>query len=1257
MKTTHQRGLSLLSVLLLLVMLGLALHFGINALFMQERPRVEAMLAEATGAPAQVERTRLVWEGGRPRLSLEGVRLLLQEEATPPVRLRSLRLGVRLPDLLRGRLVPYHLQVAGLQAVLREDAQGRWRLGAGGGAPPELETIARNIAALDRIALADIDLSLQPRIGVGVPLLRLQHAELSPETGGWRVHARLQDAAAEAQLRVSGRIEGEAAHPRRWRQQWMVHLEGDHDPSSWLDVLRPGWELPHMTDVALTMQLRRQGSDDSYSWLGNLSLDVGRAVGGAGGAAEVIRGLHVEATSRWAEELAVVDVHRVEVDGTSQAEGLRFRHVAGAAPELQVQARRLALDAWSAPLVAVLPGEWPLLHGQLQRLDATLPLALATSRAGLRYTAELDDVGVDIGALRVSGVSGQLRGDSEGGRFALATPEMSVALPAAFDAVPELRDAHADLDWRHAPDGTQLQAEAFGFRLDSIAVTGVSRLHLPDAGAPYIEVDASMRGDDASDAKPLMPKVWHPRLRDYLDEAILRATVKEGDVRFAATLAPDFWQSDETEFHVGLDIADGAMRFHPDWPAATELDARLDIDRKHIAIRARRARYVDLELRDVGVDIGPMHEAVVSADITHRDTLPRWYAVLAASPLANGLSGLLTQTVPAGEATLSLDLHIPLADVAATRASGSVEVDGAQLALRPIDATVSEMRGVLHFVNHSVAARDLRGRMHDQPVTARLDTVDRITRLYAESRVDLDDDASLARYVPGPLRERLHGVLPVDADITLTPINGETRVDAVIDSGPLRSALPQPLAFEERAGRPPAALSFSVADGGLTGLDLRLPGQLHLLQQRDRARLHLGTGMATPPEAEGLYVSGTADEVDVIGWIPMLRHLAHAGLDPPAAAAPAPLSLVGLRSVSLDVGRLRAGRVAAPDVVLRLGGVDRASILRVDGSSRGEIHLPRDNGGVAEARFERIWLERVADNGPAVASHAPAKPLPPPSPAGWPAVDLLVSEVVLEGRPLGELDVRLRQDDGMRLEHLSLGGGLVQVRAEGLWRDPEALVEGAPSVELTASLRTSDIHELLDALGYARTLQAEHLQADADLQWSALADIASLTQAEGTVHLEAAEGTLHQVRPGAGRAIGLLNLYALPRRLAMNFRDVTDAGMGFDAIRGSFALADGNAHTDDLRIDGPALRINVRGRVGLAARDYDQQIEVYPQVSGGITLGAAVLGGPVGVGLAVLVRELFDAPLDRATRISYRLTGSWDEPEVEPKALDVADDQ
>ena len=114
------------------------------------------------------------------------------------------------------------------------------------------------------------------------------------------------------------------------------------------------------------------------------------------------------------------------------------------------------------------------------------------------------------------------------------------------------------------------------------------------------------------------------------------------------------------------------------------------------------------------------------------------------------------------------------------------------------------------------------------------------------------------------------------------------------------------------------------------------------------------------------------------------------------------------------------------------------------------------------------------------------------------------------------------------------------------------------------------------------------------------------------------KGQIVGLKPGAGRVLGLASFAELPRRLALDFSDVTDKGFAFDTVRGDFDLHDGSAYTDDVLVKGPAAEIGLIGRVGLKNSDYDQTAVVTGNVSSTLPL-AGLRGGTDGRGRCALV--------------------------------------
>jgi uncharacterized protein YhdP len=195
-------------------------------------------------------------------------------------------------------------------------------------------------------------------------------------------------------------------------------------------------------------------------------------------------------------------------------------------------------------------------------------------------------------------------------------------------------------------------------------------------------------------------------------------------------------------------------------------------------------------------------------------------------------------------------------------------------------------------------------------------------------------------------------------------------------------------------------------------------------------------------------------------------------------------------------------------------------------------------------------------------------------------------------------------------------------------------------------LEVSDIGRYL-----ARTYQIDGVRGGTaslfgKLAWNGAPQDFDLPSLSGTVNLEARSGQFTKLEPGIGKLLSIFNLQALPRRVALDFKDIFSEGFSFDSISGEATIKRGVATTQELRILASSATVLMSGDVDLVHETQKLKVRVIPSVGDSVATVTALLGGPV-AGLGVfLAQRLLKDPLGQLIAYDYAVTGTWSDPNV-----------
>ena len=94
-------------------------------------------------------------------------------------------------------------------------------------------------------------------------------------------------------------------------------------------------------------------------------------------------------------------------------------------------------------------------------------------------------------------------------------------------------------------------------------------------------------------------------------------------------------------------------------------------------------------------------------------------------------------------------------------------------------------------------------------------------------------------------------------------------------------------------------------------------------------------------------------------------------------------------------------------------------------------------------------------------------------------------------------------------------------------------------------------------------------------------------------------------------------------------------------------MTDGYAYSDGFEVKSPTADMRIKGAIGLKTSEWNMRVEVTPHVGATVFMGAgALIGGPVGAAVGAAVGGVLGKPINQATQSEYKVSGSWDKPEI-----------
>jgi uncharacterized protein (TIGR02099 family) len=831
-----------------------------------------------------------------------------------------------------------------------------------------------------------------------------------------------------------------------------------------------------------------------------------------------------------------------------------------------------------------------------------------------------------------SGLSGSVEATESRGVLQIAARKATLDLPRVFPEPRIQLDALAgQLEWTRQGDGVQLRFPSLAFGNEHLGGNASGAYAYEGSGPGTIDLSAQLARADGRHTARYLPlaAILGEETREWLAAAILDGHASDVRVRLKGDLR-DFPFPDprQGQFQVAARVHKGALDYAEGWPRIHDIEGELLFERDRMEIRAKSGAILGTRLSNVRVSIPSMlapqtHLAVAGEAQGPTSEFLRY---IGSSPVREMIGGFTDRMGAGGAGRLSLKLEMPLEDLRYTRVAGNFELIDNLVNLHPELPPVERASGKVSFTESGLTVHDVNARLFGGPVTLTGGTrAGWGTEIVAKGEAPV---AATRRLYDHPWRRYLSGNIPYVATMALR--EGLTRLSFESSLLGVASTLPAPLA--KRANETlPLRIDMVPAEGGTRdriSISLARLANAEILRRREgesmvvqRTAVRLSPSAGEPmrlPERAGLLVYGSLAQLDLDPWLALEEASANA---PGAAVFDLGIGALDVYGKRLTNLSLRAGTDAA----------GWSASIKAD-EMAGEVSYRSEGGGKVIARFADLTIPEDSP-GAGPQNGARVKELP--------ALDLVAERFMHRGHHLGRIEVGAqRAGPDWRIDRLSLVNPDASLAGKGLWHS------AAPSrTSLDFALEVNDSGKLLERVGYAGLVKAAKARMQAALTWDGDPTAFDYASLSGNLDLQVEEGQFLEIEPGLGKLVSLMSLQALPRRIALDFRDVFSKGFQFDRIHAAARIDGGVMKLRDFKMRGSAAEVEMSGETDLARETQKLQVRVVPSLGDSASTVIGLVNPAVGVA-SLIAQRVLKNPLGQIFAYEYEVTGTWSDPKV-----------
>lgn len=741
-----------------------------------------------------------------------------------------------------------------------------------------------------------------------------------------------------------------------------------------------------------------------------------------------------------------------------------------------------------------------------------------------------------------------------------------------------------------------------------------------------------------------------PKLKSWLQKDITKIEQFSGRMHVKGPLASFPFDKAPGEFSIHSALSGVDLRFNPDWPLVKNISGDLKLDKRLLTAKITEADFdgnimnnAQLSVPDLGLD----HE-VLTVDGEMKAPCEHMLAYIKDSPLHTRLAKLDALNIKQ-PAVLKLGLKFPFFPGPDTLSvQGSIDFEDNDLFLKEVPKSfgLHDLSGQLRFDTHGVLESRLFARLFDEPMS-----------LWVRSNhgnephlaIDMEGYLSmmgLKEAASWPALSLVRGRTPLKAKVTITDDpNDLDHVHVASSLKGLEVDLPSPFGKTRKEAIPLTVDTHFNLERGMRlkidytkrlSTDLWFAGKPAALELA-RGEVIFGAGKAVLRDKPGASIEGQFETFDWPPWQDVLNKLQ---LNDGRQSNLLP----GFRSVSLGFKTAELLGQHYQNIQLhaqRLPNDVWSLVMNEDVVSADLKYKPREralSGSVSK------WMVNLPQKEGEASQKLTLKP------GQLPNLNVRVGSLQVGATDAGKLMIKgVRLDDDVwRLDTGQLQSEAYELKLNGDWQDIPK-----PETRINAELKVNDLAKALSHWNIDPVVEARQGELQFNGEWDGAPTDFSVKGVTGKMYILFKDGRITHLSPetekkmALGKVLSILSLQTIPRRLKLDFSDLSKPGYSFDKFDGHFVLAHGIMETEDSAIDGPVARATVKGSLNLDKQLYDLSLHVMPHIAASLPVVATIAGGPVAGVATWVASKIINQGMEKISGYTYDVSGPWHDPVVQ----------